>query len=138
MVWLRLIHDALPEQIKVSSSIHLPFQHLQSIDVPFGLAAAPRISQRSLHSCIVLLNPISEVDKGIDFAFFHLGNSIIKLFNRLVSNHKLEFLYQIINHLNFPPQRMGIVTTDWITRFQIRQIRVVKAFVGAFWKRRGT
>ena len=34
--------DPLPQQVKTGSSIHLPFDQLQLVDLPFHLPVAPR------------------------------------------------------------------------------------------------
>ena len=58
-------HVAQRTRLRSSSNparppVHLPLQHLEPVDLPFGLTAAPRLLQRCAHRGVVPAQPLAE------------------------------------------------------------------------------
>ena len=43
------VQDAAAQQVELGAAMHLPFQQLQAVDMPFGGTVAPRMCQRRPH-----------------------------------------------------------------------------------------
>ena len=67
------------QQIKLCSTIHLPLDQFQSIDLSFELAIAPFVAQSVHHSFIVFAQPTGETYKLFQFALSGRAQPLIKL-----------------------------------------------------------
>lgn len=56
----RAVEDALTEQVQLRSAVHLPLEHLESIDLSFGLPLAPGQGECRVDRCSVTFQVLGE------------------------------------------------------------------------------
>ena len=64
------MEDAETEEVKLSPSIHLPFQAFEPMDVPFHLTLIPRLRTRRLNRGVILLHALGNTFQFADSAPF--------------------------------------------------------------------
>ena len=57
------MQDAHPQQIQLSPAIHLSFNQLQAVDLPFGLAITPRQAECGYHRRFVNQDTADKTDQ---------------------------------------------------------------------------
>ena len=90
------LQDAKPKQIKSGTSIHLPFQPLEAIDLPFHLTLIPRQRTCSCNRGTILLHTFRQASQFgnstffrslqplCEFTGFSLGEDLQKILAQLI------------------------------------------------------
>ncbi len=90
------MEDAEAKEIKLSPSIHLPFQTFEPIDLPFDLPLAPRQGARSINGLIILLHALGETCEFGDMTAFGCSDPILQRMCPAFFEHVQEVLTELI------------------------------------------
>jgi hypothetical protein len=90
------MEDAQTKEVKLSPSIHLPFQTFEPIDLTFDLPLAPRQGTGSINSRIILLHALGETFEFGDLTAFGCSNPILQLMGSAFFEHAQEVLTELI------------------------------------------
>src|SRR5438270_5779018 len=72
------MEDSKTKEVKASSSIHLPFNTLEPIDLAFDLPLAPRQGTRSRNGGVILLHALGETFEFGDMTAFSRSDPILQ------------------------------------------------------------
>ena len=96
------MEDAETEEVKLSPSIHLPFQAFEPIDVPFHLTLIPWLSTRRLNRGGILLHALGETFQFADSAPFGSSQPVLERLRLVLFEESYEALTQLIRDGEFP------------------------------------
>lgn len=60
------VEDSFPKQVEARAAIHLSFDHFEPINLTFGLAVAPGLSEGRSHGGVVLPETCGEGIESLD------------------------------------------------------------------------
>jgi hypothetical protein len=90
------MEDPQAKEIKLSPSIHLPFQAFQPIDLAFDLSLAPGEGTRSIHGRVILLHALGETFEFGHLTAFGCFDPILQLIRFAFFEHAQEGLTKLI------------------------------------------
>ena len=80
------------EKVKLSSSIHLPFNTFEPIDLAFDLTLAPRQGTGSINGGVILLHTPSETFELSDMTAFGCSDPILQFMRSAFFENTQEVL----------------------------------------------
>ena len=90
------MEDSETKEVKLSPSIHLPFQAFEPIDLPFDLTLAPRQGTRSRNGCVILLHALGETFEFGHVTAFGCFDPILQVLRSAFSKDAQEILTELI------------------------------------------
>ena len=90
------MQDSETQEVKPSSSIHLPFQTLEPIDLALDLPLAPRKRARSSNGRVILLHACGEICEFGDMTPFGGTNPLLQLLGSVFFEQAQEALTELI------------------------------------------
>ena len=96
------MEDAKTKEVKLSPSIHLPFQAFEPIDLPFDLTLAPRQGTRSRNGRIILLHALGETFEFGHMTTFGCSDPLLQVLRSAFFEHAQEVLTELIRGGQLP------------------------------------
>ena len=88
------VQDALPQQIEVGPAVHLPFEHLQPVDLSLCLAIAPRQEECGVDGGMVTLEVVGKMDELLDSGATGPLQPAIQVVGVAITKHTAEGISQ--------------------------------------------
>src|SRR5689334_19238259 len=95
------MEDAETEKVKLSPTIHLPFQAFEPIDVPFNLTLIPWLRTRRLNRGVILLHALGETFQFANRAPFGSSQPALERLRLVLFEESYEILTELIRDGEF-------------------------------------
>jgi hypothetical protein len=109
------MENAEAKEIKLSPSIHLPFQTFEPIDLTFDLPLAPRQGTCGRNGRVILLHALGEIFEFADMTPFGCSNPLLQLLGSAFFEHAQDALTELIGTrelFDFPDTSARVAVAD--------------------------
>jgi hypothetical protein len=113
------MEDAETEEVKLSLSIHLPFQTFEPIDLAFDLPLAPGQGTRRINGRVILLHALGETFEFGDLTAVGFSDPILQLVRSAFFEHAQEVLTELIGAGQIPTSLTQLLELPLLLRSEL-------------------